>query len=205
MGHISELGLSAEHGSFVRQPESEEWENLAAKFDMSWQKEVMKVFQHYTERTQGSFIEAKQIALTWHFRRSDPEYGAFQAKEAKKHLEETVATKWDVEVMNGKANLEVRPTFVNKGAIAKRLVDEYTADGGDPPDFVLCLGDDFTDEDMFRALRNTDLPKEHVFSVTVGASSKKTLASWHVLEPADVIATVAMLNDNASTGQSAAE
>lgn len=49
---------------------------------------------------------------------------------------------------------------------------------------------------MFRALRNSDLPPEHIFSVTVGASSKQTLASWHLLEPADVIATIAMLNSS---------
>jgi trehalose 6-phosphate synthase/phosphatase len=47
-----ELGLSAEHGSFIRQPKTEEWENLTEKTDMNWQKDVMEVFQHYTERTQ---------------------------------------------------------------------------------------------------------------------------------------------------------
>ena len=52
--------------------------------------------------------------------------------------------KYDVEVMTGKANLEVRPTFVNKGEIAKKLVAEYPDDA--KPDFVLCLGDDTTDE-----------------------------------------------------------
>lgn len=51
--------------------------------------------------------------------------------------------KYDVEVMEGKANLEVRPRFVNKGEIAKRLILSY---GDEPPEFVLCLGDDFTDE-----------------------------------------------------------
>jgi trehalose 6-phosphate synthase/phosphatase len=200
MGHIPELGLSAEHGSFIRQPESEEWENLTESCDMGWQKEVMDIFQHYTERTQGSFIERKRIALTWHFRRSDPEYGEFQARECKKHLERTVAKKWDVEVMNGKANLEVRPTFINKGEIAKRLVEGYGSKKGDPPEFVLCLGDDFTDEDMFRALRASKLPSNHVFSVTVGASSKQTLASWHLLEPTDVIAAIALLNGTVSVG-----
>lgn len=146
MGHISELGLSAEHGSFIRQPKTEEWENLTEKTDMGWQKDVMEVFQHYTERTQGSFIERKRIALTWHYRRADPEYGAFQARECKMHLENTVAKKWDVEVMTGKANLEVRPTFVNKGEIAKRLVEEHGHNTEEPLEFVLCLGDDFTDE-----------------------------------------------------------
>jgi len=55
LGHISELGFSAEHGSFMRQPGSEEWENLAETFDMSWQKEVMECFQKYTEKTPGQF------------------------------------------------------------------------------------------------------------------------------------------------------
>lgn len=51
---------------------------------------------------------------------------------------------------------------------------------------------------MFRALRNFDLPKDHVYSVTVGASSKQTDASWHLLEPADVIETISMLNNSSS-------
>jgi trehalose 6-phosphate synthase/phosphatase len=146
MGHISELGLSSEHGCFIRKPRSDDWENLTEKADMGWQKEVMEIFQHYTERTQGSFIERKRVALTWHYRRADPEYGSFQAKQCRKHLENTVAKKWEVEVMAGKANLEVRPTFVNKGSIAARLVDEYSAGTGEPPELVLCMGDDFTDE-----------------------------------------------------------
>ena len=200
MGHISELGLSAEHGSFVRAPQQDDWTNLTESFDMSWQKEVIEIFQHYTERTQGSFIERKRIALTWHYRRSDPEYGAFQAEECRKYLEQTVVKKYDVEVMQGKANLEVRPRFVNKGEIAKRLVAEY-GDGPDSqPDFVFCTGDDFTDEDMFRALKATDLSDDTAFTVTVGASSKQTLASWHLLEPSDVIATVALLNGSVDIG-----
>jgi trehalose 6-phosphate synthase/phosphatase len=48
--------------------------------------------------------------------------------------------------MTGKANLEVRPTFVNKGKIAKKLIEQYGDKLGDTPGFVLCLGDDFTDE-----------------------------------------------------------
>ncbi|OCK96538.1 glycosyltransferase family 20 protein [Cenococcum geophilum 1.58] len=200
MGHISELGLSAEHGSFMRHPRSDEWENLTDKTDMSWQSEVMNVFQHYTERTQGSFIERKKIALTWHYRRADPEYGAFQARECQKHLENTAAKNWDVEVMTGKANLEVRPRFVNKGEIAKRLIQAYGDKPGEPPEFVLCLGDDFTDEDMFRSLRQSKLPPDHVFSVTVGASSKQTLANWHLLEPSDVISVVSLLNGSTDAG-----
>ncbi|KAL5332822.1 glycosyltransferase family 20-domain-containing protein [Aspergillus crustosus] len=200
MGHIPELGLSAEHGCFIRMPRSENWQNLAETTDMGWQKEVIDIYQHFTERTQGSFIERKKVALTWHYRRADPEYGAFQARECRRKLEEDVSETWDVEVMAGKANLEVRPRFVNKGFIAKRLVDAYGTGPGKVPGFILCSGDDFTDEDMFRALKKFELPADHVYTVTVGASSKQTEASWHLLEPSDVIETVTMLN-NSSSGQ----
>ncbi|CAG8979134.1 hypothetical protein HYALB_00000267 [Hymenoscyphus albidus] len=194
LGHISELGFSAEHGSFMRHPGSEEWENLAETLDMGWQKEVMECFQKYTEKTPGSFIERKRCALTWHYRPADPELGAHNARECQKELEKTVGKAWDVEVMTGKANLEVRPTFINKGEIAKRLVADYGEEVGQPPEFTLCLGDDFTDEDMFRALNGSSLPDGHVFTVTVGASSKMTLAKWHLLEPVDVISSIALLN-----------
>jgi trehalose 6-phosphate synthase/phosphatase len=104
-----------------------------------------------------------------------------------------VGKDWDIEVMTGKANLEVRPTFINKGEIVKRLVASYGTEKGQAPEFLLCLGDDFTDEDMFRALNGSGLPDEHVFTVTVGASSKMTLAHWHLLEPSDVISSIGLL------------
>lgn len=78
---------------------------------------------------------------------ADPEFGAFQSKECQNHLENAVLSKLPVEILVGKKNLEVRPTIVNKGEIVKRLLSQH-------PDveFVLCAGDDKTDEDMFRAL-----------------------------------------------------
>lgn len=116
--------------------------------------------------------------------------------------------------MPGKANIEVRPTFINKGEISKRLVLQYNNDMSHVPgsaasqsgkvEFVLCLGDDFTDEDMFRALNGLSAPPtdkgeeakvraENVYTVTVGASTKVTLARWHLLEPEDVVDCVALL------------
>lgn len=55
LGHINELGFSAEHGSFMRHPGSQEWENLAETFDMGWQAEVMDVFQAYTDKVPGTW------------------------------------------------------------------------------------------------------------------------------------------------------
>jgi trehalose 6-phosphate synthase/phosphatase len=57
LGNNRRLGFSAEHGSFMKHPGSDEWENLAEKFDMGWQAEVMEVFQKYTDRVQGLYTD----------------------------------------------------------------------------------------------------------------------------------------------------
>jgi trehalose 6-phosphate synthase/phosphatase len=37
----------------MRHPKSQDWENLTETTDMSWQNEVIEVFQHYTDKTTG--------------------------------------------------------------------------------------------------------------------------------------------------------
>jgi trehalose 6-phosphate synthase/phosphatase len=223
------VGLSAEHGCFMKDVGSENWVNLSAKYDMSWQVKVEEVFQYYTERTPGTNIERKKVALTWHYRRADPELGQYQAERCMAQLKETVAKEYDVEVMAGKANIEVRPKFVNKGEIVKRLVlnphgTKQNVDGdpintnvdfGTLPNFVLCLGDDLTDEDMFRSLKqieskwnSEELPKSEfgtygVYPVAVGPANKKTIATAHLNEPSQVLETLGLLAGKVSLFESA--
>ena len=147
-GHLAEIGLVAEHGSFLRWPGSGGWEDLTAKVDMSWQEDVTKVFQRYTDLTPGSRIEKKRAAVVWHFRQASHDYAMLQAAQCKKDLESTIGRTSPLEFIDGKCVLEARLKFVNKGQIAQRLVDEMRVTSGMPPDFVLCFGDDTTDEGM---------------------------------------------------------
>ncbi|KAI8366831.1 glycosyltransferase family 20-domain-containing protein [Radiomyces spectabilis] len=189
LGHIENLGLSAEHGSFMKHPRTNKWINLAEHFDMSWKNDILEIFTYYTERTTGSFIEHKRCALTWHYRLADPVYGAFQAKECQNHLENAILSKLPVEVLVGKKNLEVRPTSINKGEIVKHLLASQTFD------FGMCCGDDKTDEDMFRILKRSDVEN---FSVMVGADDKKTSALWHLPHVQDVIGAMAAMASQSS-------
>lgn len=75
LGHIESLGMSAEHGGFIREPGSRDWVNFTESLDMDWMGEVLEVFKYYTERTTGSHIEVKKSSITWHYRSSDPEWG----------------------------------------------------------------------------------------------------------------------------------
>ncbi|ODV96534.1 hypothetical protein PACTADRAFT_38684 [Pachysolen tannophilus NRRL Y-2460] len=214
-----QLGLSAEHGCFMKGVNEVNWINLAESFDMSWQKEVQEIFTKYTDKTPGAFIEFKKVAITWHYRKADPDFGEFQALKCKNELLQTVALKYDVEIMSGKANLEVRPKFVNKGEIVKKLVLKAHGQKQDPtidnskqevsfeklPDFILCLGDDLTDEDMFSALNKIestweaeDRPKNMfknygIHTVTVGPANKQTVAKAFLSDSHQVLDTLGLL------------
>jgi trehalose 6-phosphate synthase/phosphatase len=49
LGHLKNIGFSAEHGGFFRERGSEEWTNLTKSLDMSWMSEVEEIFRYYTE------------------------------------------------------------------------------------------------------------------------------------------------------------
>lgn len=49
LGHLKNLGMSAEHGGFVREPGAPDWTNFTESLDMSWMDEVLEIFRYYTE------------------------------------------------------------------------------------------------------------------------------------------------------------
>ncbi|RKP12614.1 glycosyltransferase family 20-domain-containing protein [Piptocephalis cylindrospora] len=204
LGTIPGLGLSAEHGCFMRYPstmskegteEEAPWINLTEGMDFTWMEEIKRIFDYYTERTQGSFVEVKQCSVTWHYRKADPAYGEFQANECQNHLENAVLSKLPIEILVGKKNLEVRPIALNKGEIVRRLVQEETTHSSSSSlQWLMCAGDDKTDEDMFRALRKDKAaPKDRDWTVTIGEQEKRTLARWHVRQPEQLISLLGQL------------
>ena len=64
----------------------------------------------------------------------------------------------DVQVLEGNKVLEMRNSGINKGAAALEWLAESA------PDFILSIGDDWTDEDVFRALPST------AYTVRVGVA-----------------------------------
>ncbi|CAN6461018.1 unnamed protein product [Victoria cruziana] len=130
----------------------------------------------YTETTDGSSIEAKESALVWHYRYADPDFGSCQAKELLDHLESVLANE-PVSVKSGQHIVEVKPQGVTKGLVAERLLS-LMKQKGKLPDFVLCVGDDRSDEDMFEVITSAMAgpslsPIAEVFACTVGQKPSK--------------------------------
>lgn len=97
--------------------------------------------------------------------------------ECQNHIEQNFVGKQPIECLPNKMNVEVRHNLINKGSVVNRVVAQ-----NDTIDFVLCVGDDKTDEDMFRTLERIQASGTEVvqFIVIVGSHERKTLAKWRI-------------------------
>ncbi|CAK7344664.1 unnamed protein product, partial [Dovyalis caffra] len=182
------LGISAEHGYFTRWTKNSPWETCSATVDCDWKKIVEPVMELYTQTTDGSFIEHKESALVWHHRDADPDFGSCQAKELLDHLESVLANE-PVVVKRGQQIVEVNPQGVSKGVVVENLISTMRSKGMSP-DFLFCIGDDRSDEDMFesiaRLVDNLSLPPiAEVFACTVGHKPSK--AKYYLDDTPEVI------------------
>ncbi|XP_074273681.1 putative alpha,alpha-trehalose-phosphate synthase [UDP-forming] 11 [Silene latifolia] len=196
------LGLSAEHGYFTRWNNSSPWESSMQGADFDWKKIVIPIMESYAEATDGSFIEQKETALVWHYQDSSYEFGVTQSKELLDHLENVLANE-PVDVKRGKHIVEVKPQGVSKGIAVEKLIATMRNEGK-APDFVLCIGDDRSDEDMFEGIgRATSDPSSptnpQIFACTVG--QKPSMAKYYLEDADEVIALVKGLAGVPSTLQ----
>jgi trehalose 6-phosphate synthase/phosphatase len=163
------IGLIAEHGMWVRNKHGE-W-RLLKKRSTEWKERIRPILQLYVDRLPGALLEEKEFSMAWHYRKADAEQASLRAQELIDDLS-GYTRNIDLQVLEGNKVIEVRSTGVNKGVAALEWL------GVEPPEFILGIGDDWTDEDLFRAL---PLP---AFSVRVGAA--RTAAQYHVTSHASV-------------------
>src|SRR5690606_4754230 len=112
----------------------------------SWFPEVEKVMQAYADRVPLSFVEQKEASLVWHFRESPQDFANFQARKLDEELQVGLANH-PVSVVYGNKIVEVKAIECNKGSFLRSLIQQDVDNGT----FYICMGDDRTDEDMFRA------------------------------------------------------
>ncbi|CAL5398795.1 unnamed protein product [Camellia sinensis] len=182
------VGIAAEHGYFIRWSKNSDWESGPSTTDLEWKEIVEPVMKSYTEATDGSNIEVKESALVWHHQDADPDFGSCQAKELLDHLENVLANEPAV-VNRGHHIVEVKPQGVSKGLVADKVLSTMV-NSGKAPDFVMCIGDDRSDEEMFESILSTvSCPSfpvaPEIFACTVGQKPSK--AKYFLDDPADVV------------------
>ena len=84
--------------------------------------------------------------MAWHYRSVARDFGMRQAHELRLLLGDLLSNQ-PLEVLEGRKVIEVRMRGVGKGLVARRISAET-----DPGVTLLAIGDDRTDEELFRAL-----------------------------------------------------
>lgn len=168
-GHLP-VTLISEHGAETRL-RGEDWK-LASDADDSWKTIFRPMLEVYMQRSPGSFIEEKKHTLVWHYRNVETGLGFTRSRELLDALHHLIRNT-HLNVIDGKRVIEIRKAGTDKGSVARQLVDRNSYD------FVLAIGDDKTDEDMFTQL--TDL------AISIKIGSGQTAANYFLTQQHDVV------------------
>lgn len=161
--YYDNLAFIAEHGVWNKNP-GEEW-NMNSHIEKDWMEIIEPVLQNFVDRTPRAFIEYKNYSLVWHYRDADPDMGQQRAWELKDDLKNYIAN-LNLEIMDGDMVIEIKNAGINKGIAALNKIGETEFD------FILALGDDWTDEYTFNALPDS--------AITIKVGSKSTAAKYYI-------------------------
>ena len=144
------IALWAEHGFWHRSHRGAGWDAAFAVMP-DWMTRVRPLLDQFVAGTPGSFVEVKSASVAWHYRGAPRECGARQAHELRLLLGDALSNQ-PLEVLEGKKVIEVRVRGVSKGVVAQRVMEE-TGSGT----VIVAIGDDRSDEELFRALPPSSL------------------------------------------------
>lgn len=169
LGHLP-VHMVAEHGAFIKR-KGGNWEQQSTIFP-EWKEQIRPILQLFTTRCAGSFVEEKRNTLTWHYRNTDQGLGFTRSRELLNSLQQlTVNT--SLQIIDGNKVLEIRMTGIDKGITATKIINMLH------PDFTLCMGDDTTDEDMFRTLEQ--------LAVTIKVGTAASSAKYNLMTQEEVL------------------
>jgi trehalose 6-phosphate synthase/phosphatase len=171
------IHIIGEHGLFIKERDKK-WKMLKP-VRKNWKKKILPIMDKYVEKLPGAFIEEKEFTLVFHYRRCDPAFAEQRVKELMNYLM-TFTANIDVQVLAGNKVVEVRNSGIDKGVASMQFINKIK----NKQHFILAIGDDITDEDLFRVM-----PRD-AFSIKVGFHP--SYAVYNVDEPTDVIN---LLND----------
>jgi trehalose 6-phosphate synthase/phosphatase len=176
------LHLVAEHGTWIKENPGE-WEMLKPQ-PREWKDRIIPILEQYADRLPGSFIEAKEYSVVWHYRNAHPEQAQLLAGELTDHLV-TFTANIDVQVLQGKKVIEVRNAGTHKGVAARHWMSKMEYE------FVLGIGDDWTDEDLFKVL------PESAYSIKVGVANSHARFNLRGIDDVlDLLRSLTMGNDS---------
>jgi trehalose 6-phosphate synthase/phosphatase len=173
------INIIAEHGAIIK--ESGVWKNQIID-NGSWKETIIPVLNQITLKCPQSFIEEKHFSLTWHYRSAESESGYIYSRELIRLLDNIVPF-FRLKLLDGNKVVEVMSEETGKGKAVKNLLEQKKYD------FILSIGDDVTDEEMFELF----LHNNNAFTIKVGNGD--TCAKYHLASINDVVSLLKNLSE----------
>jgi trehalose 6-phosphate synthase/phosphatase len=173
------IDIIAEHGAMMKVEGV--WRDQINK-ESKWKREVIDILSQITSVCPESYIEEKKFSLTWHYRNSGSQAGYIYSRELILRLENVIHSS-SLKILDGNKVVEVMAQEIGKGKAVEKLLEaeEY--------DFILSIGDDTTDEEIFELL----LTKDNCFTIKVGNGT--TFAKERFNSVSDVVLFLKRLSE----------
>ena len=183
------ISLIAEHGAFIRRWPSRvikhswmsgirrfvppKWKKTPLAND-GWKPTVRQVMDDAAQSLNGAWVEDKEYSIAFHYRGANSPETPEHVRELTERLT-AVAQGYKLHIIEGKKVVEARVAAIDKGFATQ----PWLGNGRRMPGFVLAIGDDTTDEDLFAAM-----PKS-AFTIKVGQHPSR--AAFSLDSPVEVL------------------
>jgi trehalose 6-phosphate phosphatase len=168
---LDNLYYAGSHGFDIAGPEGLHLQQAQAEASLPALDQAETRLQHQLQGREGVHIERKTFAIAVHYRRAKESPQAIESV-----VDEVLADAPSLRKKSGKKIFELQPDVPwDKGRAIAWLMDQLKLQT--PQVVPLYLGDDTTDEDAFRALRDSGI------TVRVGDAEESTQAQYALPDP----------------------
>ncbi len=179
--HSPNMALIAEHGAWLKEVGGD-WRTMK-NIKNDWKEKLRPILELFAAKIPGSFVEEKFFSLVWHYRASHLASDSVKPGELKDALSDAI-DRFGLEIMEGNKVMEIKNVGIDKGRAALKWISRKSWG------FILSVGDDRTDEDVF------DVLPDSAYSIKVGDGP--SYAKHRLASVADVRA---LLNELAGQGE----
>ena len=151
------INIIAEHGAVMKVNGA--WKDCVSD-TRQWKKSIMPLFNQAARKCPGSFVEEKRFSLAWHYRNADPDLGHAIAEELMESVSQLDHSA-HIKTLDGNKVIEILNVAAGKGIAVKEILENKNFD------FVLSVGDDATDEEMFEVLSGI----QNAFTIKIGTGA----------------------------------
>jgi len=166
------LTIIAEHGYLIKKPQMPWAKTFQDEEAEAWKPIFIPMLQAYSDKCAGSFLEVKESALVWHYRKANSELANICLQQMREEFGLILRQRTDLLWLDGNKVIEIKLANCHKGRYVKQLLKTNAYD------FILAMGDDRTDEDLFKAIPTNG------YSVKIGEG--ETCANFRMKEQFEV-------------------